>query len=133
MDETVSNTSITIENVTTGGMSFATGSFSTSSDDQNSALSTMVISGRGNVTVTAQGGDYVFVLGSDIGHVTINDFVPGSDVLNISAFHIASFTAFRAATSDTATGVNIHLGNNSDLTLPGVHASALSPHNVVLS
>jgi hypothetical protein len=132
MANVTSYTSISLENVTEG-MTFATGSTFTSSQDESSALSTMVISGRGNITVTAQGGDYAFVLAPDIGHITINDFVPGSDLLNLSAFHIASFAALHAATTDTPGGANIHLGTNSDLTLPGVHASTLGPHNVVLS
>ena len=105
----------------------------TSSQDENSALSTVAIGGRGDITVAAQGGDHVFIIAPDIGHVTIKDFVPGSDLLDLSAFHIASFAALRAATMDTPGGANIHLGTNSDLTLPWVHASALGPHDVVLS
>jgi len=68
--------------------------------------------------------EFVF-LGFAAGPHTISGFNPTQDMIEFSKTQFTSFADVQAATTATAGGAMINLGNGSSLLLPGVNPASL--------
>jgi Ca2+-binding RTX toxin-like protein len=86
-----------------------------------------------NILSGGDGADtFVFAAGS--GQDTVNDFVSGSDKLDLSAFGFADFAAVLAATTDNGSGYAvIDLGGGNSVTLFGFAEAQLQSGDVILT
>ena len=64
---------------------------------------------------------------------TINGFNPVQDIIEFSKAQFASFADVQAATTATAGGAMINLGNGSSLSLPGVNPASLHASDFALA
>jgi Ca2+-binding RTX toxin-like protein len=88
-----------------------------------------LIAGAGNDTMTGKGGGDTFVFKPNMGNDVITDFHANSgsgpaDVVDLTAFHFASYQALLSNVTDTPAGDVITLGTHT-VTLDGVHTAQL--------
>ena len=67
------------------------------------------------------------------GAYTITGFNATQDMIELSSGMFGSFAAVEAATSSTAGGAMIHLGNSTSLLLAGVDMASLHASNFALA
>jgi len=72
--------------------------------------------GAGNDTLTGGGGADVFVLNYQPGHDVVTDFQDGTDKIDLSAFHIASFADLAPSISTVGNSATLNL--NAAIPLP---------------
>ena len=92
----------------------------------------------GNDTLTGAGGADTFAFGAPIGVFVgsgddaITDFVAGVDKIDVQAYHVPSFAALLAFTTDVGADAVIQLDANNSITLQGVHKAQLLAGDFIL-
>ncbi|WP_174825997.1 M10 family metallopeptidase C-terminal domain-containing protein, partial [Reyranella soli] len=82
--------------------------------------------GAGNDTFIGGAASDTFVFGTGSGTDTVCDFTPGSDLIDVSAYHFADFDSLMAATTDVGSGVFITLDPDNLMALTGVLKAQLT-------
>jgi hypothetical protein len=67
-----------------------------------------------------------FVFGTGSGTDTVVDFTPGSDQIDVSAYHFADFDSLMAATTDIGSSAVITLDPSNSIALTGVLKAQLT-------
>jgi len=88
--------------------------------------------GAGNDTLKGGSGSDTFVIGSASGKDTITDFQAGTDRIDVSAYHFASFSDLLKATKDVGFNTVISLDATNSLTLTGLHYAQLHASDFIL-
>ena len=116
----------------TGGPAVLVGSANSSVSQTiiGSAFADTLVAGAGNDVLTGKGGGDTFVFKPTMGNDVITDFHANSgsgptDVVDLTAFHFASYQALLSNVTDTPTGEVITLGTHT-VTLDGVHTAQLN-------
>ena len=110
-----SGPSVTV-NGGSGALTFTAGSGTASITGSTGALN--FTEGSGAATVTAGTGNEVFnfVNGTAGGSLVINDFIPGTDMLNLQGYQGTGIASEQVSGGST----QIVLSDNTHITLPGV-------------
>lgn len=87
----------------------------------------------GNDTLTGHAGNDVFVFAAGGGRDVINDFVNGSDRIDLSATALTDFNAVLASLTSTTAGAVITTEIGSTITLKGVLVAALDAGDFIFA
>ena len=91
--------------------------------------------GRGNDTLTGGDGPDRFIFSLQNGNDIITDFEDGSDLLDFSAFNIASGADLKTGGTDTAAGYLIDLstfGGSGSVLIQGITEADIGPADLIL-
>jgi Ca2+-binding RTX toxin-like protein len=89
--------------------------------------------GGGNDKLWGGDGADIFAFGTSAGQDIINDFVSGTDRLDLTVYGFADFAAVQAATTDVGGNAVIDLGGGNSITLTGVLEAQLQAGDVILT
>jgi Ca2+-binding RTX toxin-like protein len=89
--------------------------------------------GGGNDRLNGGNGADIFAFGTGSGQDFVNDFVSGTDRLDLTAYGFADFAAVQAATTDVGGNAVIDLGGGNSITLVGVLAAQLQSTDVIIT
>ena len=93
----------------------------------------ILVGGADNDRLIGSFGADMFVFGLGSGVDVVQDFAPGEDVIDVSAYGFGSFTALSAVFDDSPDGVEILLNGRTDLIrLDGVMANQLDADDFML-